>query len=52
MTSGRGTPIWATSRSCPIQKLKVDQSFVRGLPEDEGDRAIVGAVISMGMHCA
>ena len=35
-------------KKLPIQKLKVDQSFVRGLPEDEGDRAIVGAVISMG----
>ncbi len=35
-------------KKLPIQKLKVDQSFVRGLPEDEGDRVIVGAVISMG----
>lgn len=35
-------------KKLPIQKLKVDQSFVRGLPDDEGDRAIVSAVISMG----
>ena len=32
----------------PIQKLKIDQSFVRGLPDDDEDRAIVAAVASMG----
>jgi diguanylate cyclase (GGDEF)-like protein/PAS domain S-box-containing protein len=35
-------------KKLPIRKLKVDQSFVRGLPDDDGDRAIVSAVISMG----
>jgi diguanylate cyclase (GGDEF)-like protein len=35
-------------KKLPIHKLKVDQSFVRGLPDDEGDYAIVSAVISMG----
>ena len=28
--------------------LKIDQSFVRGLPDDEGDRAIVSAIIHLG----
>lgn len=32
----------------PIQKLKVDQSFVRGIPNDENDVAITRAIIGMG----
>ena len=31
----------------PISKLKIDRSFVTGLPDDEGDRAIVSATIGM-----
>ncbi len=31
----------------PISKLKIDRSFVTGLPDDESDRAIVGATIGM-----
>lgn len=38
----------------PVQKLKIDQGFVAGLPEDEDDVAIVQVVIalarSMGMQ--
>jgi len=38
----------------PVQKLKIDQGFVAGLPWDENDAAIVRVVIalaqSMGMH--
>ena len=30
-----------------IYKIKIDQSFVRDITEDEDDRAIVGAIISM-----
>lgn len=31
----------------PISKLKIDRSFVTGLPHDDSDRAIVSATISM-----
>jgi len=32
----------------PIQRLKIDRSFVQGLPADESDAGIVNAVIQMG----
>lgn len=31
----------------PISRLKIDRSFVTGLPHDDGDRAIVSAIIGM-----
>ena len=32
----------------PIQRLKIDKSFVRGLPGDASDAGIVNAIIQMG----
>lgn len=39
-------------KKLPIHKLKIDQSFIRGLPSDQEDIAIVNAIIRMGqaMH--
>ncbi|GGH58686.1 hypothetical protein GCM10010975_19550 [Comamonas phosphati] len=46
---GTGYSSMAYLKKLPISKIKVDQSFVRGLPQDEEDRAIVAAIISIGL---
>ncbi|MCG6205755.1 GGDEF domain-containing protein [Rhodopseudomonas sp. HC1] len=37
-------------RSFPFDKIKIDQSFVRGAAEDPGNRAIVRAIASLGQN--
>lgn len=44
---GTGYSSLAYLKKFPISKLKIDRAFVTGLPEDEGDRAIVSATIAM-----
>jgi diguanylate cyclase (GGDEF)-like protein len=34
----------------PVNKIKIDQAFVRNLPEDQQSMAIINAVISLSQH--
>lgn len=44
---GTGYSSLAYLKRFPIHRLKIDQSFVRGLPDDASDRAIVLAMTSL-----
>ncbi|MGM0983323.1 MAG: putative bifunctional diguanylate cyclase/phosphodiesterase [Pseudomonadota bacterium] len=45
---GTGYSSLSHLKKLPIYRLKIDQSFIRGLPFDQENAAIAGAIISMG----
>jgi diguanylate cyclase (GGDEF)-like protein/PAS domain S-box-containing protein len=45
---GTGYSNLSSLNTFPISRLKIDQSFVRGLPDAPSDSVITGAVISLG----
>lgn len=45
---GTGYSSLAQIKHFPIDTLKVDRSFIRNVPEDSEDQAIIEAIISMG----
>lgn len=47
---GIGYSSLAYLRRFPVDKLKIDQSFIDGLISDSGQAAVVRAIISMGHH--
>lgn len=45
---GTGYSSLAYLQKLPIDKLKVDQSFIAGIPDERGSEAIVKAIIALG----
>ncbi|WPC67339.1 bifunctional diguanylate cyclase/phosphodiesterase [Rhodoferax ferrireducens] len=47
---GMGHSSLSRMKMLPISSLKIDRSFVGGLPDDRGDAAIVRTILDLGRH--
>ena len=45
---GTGYSSLAALKTFPVARLKIDKSFINDLPNDENDKAVASAVISLG----
>ena len=45
---GTGYSSLSALKTFPVARLKIDKSFIKRLPDDENDKAVATAVISLG----
>jgi EAL domain-containing protein (putative c-di-GMP-specific phosphodiesterase class I) len=45
---GTGYSSLSALKNFPVARLKIDKSFIRDLPTNQNDKAVAGAVISLG----
>lgn len=47
---GVGQSSLARLKELPVSYLKIDRSFIRGIPHDPGDKAIIRTILDLGRH--